>query len=354
VAIAAKRGFLAELLFLHLDNTVGENKTDAVIGAAGWYVERRHFNRVIIFCCPVGHTFTDLDQSFSTLIRGLFGVAVYTMDMLLKVCARVMMHAKRRYNFQGIQELDGLYNWTAFVTEHMHPLGGYATGQQGSGMHLIIITRDAEGHARVKFSQSSQSSTFFPESGEGYRLFKWDKPPEGPPPLAGIKKDADWEKEAVIGTVRRWYHYFVFDSAEELQRAKNDWETRFSTVPSLPPWVELPVCCGDVPTRVPSVGTGCTFKTAAAAASFDLQAENPPVNPIISEERTHAMVRDELEVRHDAERTATGGSLPPVYRSDYIFVRLEASGPLELCQVPRSSMYVPMSSCLLMFTCFHS
>ena len=37
----------------------------------GWLVQVFSFDEAFINCCPVGHTFTILDESFNTLISGM-------------------------------------------------------------------------------------------------------------------------------------------------------------------------------------------------------------------------------------------------------------------------------------------
>ena len=86
----------------------------------------------------------------------------------------------------------------------MHPLGGFATTQQSSGMHELQITRDDAGITRFHARQSSQSSGWLPE-GTGYRMFKPTLPTEWPePPPAPIKPDDGWQATSVRVNVRRW------------------------------------------------------------------------------------------------------------------------------------------------------
>lgn len=80
----------AELGVIELDNTVGENKTRAMIAYAGFLIETGRFKRVIIFFRPKGHTFTLLDQSFSKLIRQLRHFCVFTPSDLVKRMYSIM------------------------------------------------------------------------------------------------------------------------------------------------------------------------------------------------------------------------------------------------------------------------
>ena len=203
----ATQGFLGEVLYLEFDNTVGENKCKTVIGFAGLLIELGLITRVHIFCKPKGHTFTLLDQSFSKLIRLLSQLAIWSINNLVRVMYS-LMRTSPLYNCQGVEELNGLFDFTKMLHAHMYPLDGYATGQDCSGMHEFILTCDDDGRAHVRMRKSSQSTGTFPEAGEGYRLFTWDSPPLTSPPTASVKSDAQWDRAQVTSTVRQWYHHF--------------------------------------------------------------------------------------------------------------------------------------------------
>lgn len=76
-------GGLGSRLHVQLDNTCGENKNKTVIAFLAWLVYADIFEEAGFFCLMKGHTFTLLDQSFGTLIKGLKAYAVYTISRLL-------------------------------------------------------------------------------------------------------------------------------------------------------------------------------------------------------------------------------------------------------------------------------
>jgi len=63
-------------------------------------------------------------------------------------------------------------------------------------MHEFLFQLDFHGKVTLRARQSSQSSTWLPE-GDGIEVFKTEPPDVGPPPVAAIAPDADWERLAV-------------------------------------------------------------------------------------------------------------------------------------------------------------
>jgi len=63
----------------------------------------------------------------------------------------------------------------------MHKLGGFATTQEGSGMHQFLFRRDSSGVVRLTARQSSQASGWLPEE-PGFEVFKTKPPSDGPQP----------------------------------------------------------------------------------------------------------------------------------------------------------------------------
>ena len=249
---------LGDTLFIHLDNTCGENMCRAVFGVLALFVKRGYFRKTIVFTCPKGHTFTLLDQSFSKLIRFVFSKAIYSVSELVKAMYSAMV-GDPLYNFKEAKEIHGLFDWN-FVLQHMHPMSGFATGTQGTGMHLVIIEPDADGEPCIHWAHSSQSSTYIPEGRDGHRVFK-TPPPDGPPPAAALKPDEAWSKVQVVATIRRWYSYFQHPSSIEIEATRKvrlathichstthmssclqEWEDRFNAPSAArpPAWRELP------------------------------------------------------------------------------------------------------------------
>eukprot|EP00965_Chrysotila_dentata_P132932 4395452-Pleurochrysis_carterae.AAC.1 len=70
-------------LHLQLDNTCGENKNATVIDFLAWLVLNDVFHEAGFFCMMKGHTYSILDQSFSTFINKLHQYAIYTISSLL-------------------------------------------------------------------------------------------------------------------------------------------------------------------------------------------------------------------------------------------------------------------------------
>ena len=197
-----------------------------------------------MFCMLVGHTYSEIDRSFNTMIQKLRAAPIWSVKEL---CQAVYSHLAP-YNCKACQELHSLWDWKNFFKPFVHQrIGGFSTSQFGSGMHEFRVLRDSNGKARLSMRKSSVASTWLPD-GEGYEIFK--DTPTGQPDLANAHKDTSWSRTLVENNVRRWYKYFSV-TQEERQRLENEWQARFDALPedgdisTLPEdlklvWVDLP------------------------------------------------------------------------------------------------------------------
>eukprot|EP00965_Chrysotila_dentata_P246061 6206933-Pleurochrysis_carterae.AAC.1 len=92
---------LGARLHVQLDNTCGENKNLTMIAFLAWLVQKDIFKEAGFFCMLKGHTFSLLDQSFSTLINNLKYYAVYTISALVSTIHKLLA----AYNVVDMREL---------------------------------------------------------------------------------------------------------------------------------------------------------------------------------------------------------------------------------------------------------
>eukprot|EP00965_Chrysotila_dentata_P238174 6202341-Pleurochrysis_carterae.AAC.1 len=213
--VAEQRG-LGQRLNILFDNTSGDNKNNGVIDFIAYLVAIDVFQEASFFCMVKGHTFTELDQSFNTMISQLMQECIYTMSTLL----RFMFQFLRPYDVVEVKELHCIWDWGAFLAPHAERIGGFGTSQHGSGMHEAIARKDAQGNVRLWFRRSAQATSFFPD-GPGYIVFKAESVSslQGvAPPLAKAKPDHKWDRSKVEGTVRAWYRYMVLESPAALAK----------------------------------------------------------------------------------------------------------------------------------------
>lgn len=145
---------LGARLMLVLDNTTGENKNSTVIGFLACLVEWDWFEEAGFFSQPVGHTYNELDQSFNTLIKRMMQFSIYTVGKMVALIFKFL----EPYGIFSVIELPYLWDFSAMVQPHMHPLGGFATSQFGEGMHEFRLKKDRDGIVRLHMRQSSQAS----------------------------------------------------------------------------------------------------------------------------------------------------------------------------------------------------
>ena len=115
-----------------LDNTTGDNKNNDVIFFLAWLVETRVCDEASFFCMLVGHTYSEIDRTFNTLIGQLRGVAIWCVSQLLTF-TRLFLGA---HHVRVVEELHCLWDWKGFFKPHVHTrFSGFATSQFGSGKH---------------------------------------------------------------------------------------------------------------------------------------------------------------------------------------------------------------------------
>lgn len=216
---------LGRRLHLQLDNTTAENKNNTLLGFVALLVAWGVFEGATVFFLPVGHTFNELDSAFSPLITAMHATVIPTISSMLAVIGSVLSVKRIRV----VRNLPHLWDFSAYLAQHMHHLGGFATSQQSSGMHEFNFSRDAEGRVRMHARQSSQASTWFPE-GEGDLVFKTVQNRSVAPPIAEIGTDSSWYRSAVLVGVRRWLP-FLGMSPDELNRASAEWDRTFADIP---------------------------------------------------------------------------------------------------------------------------
>ena len=142
--VAAGRPIGAHLVVL-LDNTAAENKNQYMLYFLAWLVQRGVCDEASIFSMLVGHTYTDLDQSFNTLISQLGQVGTWTIEDMRKRIVDYM----HKYDMKSAADLHCLWNWHDFLTPHIEgKFKGFCTSMYGSGMHEFLLRKDAQGQVR--------------------------------------------------------------------------------------------------------------------------------------------------------------------------------------------------------------
>ena len=336
LAHAASGRPLGRKLFVQLDNTCGENKCQAILAAVGWLVQVFSFDEAFINCCPVGHTFTILDESFNTLISGMNQGTLATVEEMLE-CIQDRMRA---YQCQEVTELKAVFDFTTWFKPIMHIIEGIARrgalGGLYSGMGQFLFSRDAVGKVRLKMRTGPTATTWIPES-EGYLLFhegQLESPVglgEAGPPLAPLKSFAAWQKETTVANVRRWLPFLGADLSAQREAAAK-WEARFASITQT---------VADLQTKSPTVWQGPPQRREVATAReiggdgarrpWIGIADNPPINPIDhAGTSTSKSYKERLAAWQAATRvrSAAAGSSPPVHLSDYLIIKDSTSPAL--------------------------
>ena len=311
---------------LLLDNTCSENKCNEVIFFIGWLVAMDYFDDASFFCMLKGHTYTSLDQTFNTMIMRLRQFGIYCLSSLI----HHVWEALRKYHCHRVIELHALWDWVAYFKPHVSErLGGFTTGQFGSGMHEFYCRKDSHGKTRLWLRKSSQASSWLPE-GPGMEVFA--SLPTGEPPLAPYKySKSDWKFNEFQGSLRQWLEHMPCEGQQTAEKVRKEWERTFADLPDnddpnllapelKPKWDELPTI-----TNRPST----QFNVLEGVGNA---LENPPINPVTGPGRTATEVRRETLAYRSFVRRSAGLSVQPVFQQDYLFVQIP-SKPMFLARV---------------------
>lgn len=282
-------------LHLQVDNTVAENKNKTIIGVAALLVAWKVFHEVTIFYLPVGHTYNELDAAFSPLITALLRQVIATVTGMIAAISEALAGKRVRV----VRYIHHLWDFDAWMREHMHDIGGFARTQQSSGMHEFHLFRDSEGHVRLTARQSSQSTTWLPE-GDGELVFKSVPSASAAPPIASVRyAGSAWKRDEVQTNVRRWLPHLGLHT-DELNAAIKEWENTFaaavedsSTLPS-----ELCLRWTPLLEATPLQMTANFYPAVHAGRDM---VENPAVNPIYGESRSALQASRELR-EHQADQ----------------------------------------------------
>lgn len=350
IPCTVEHGFsLSNKFFTILDNTNAENKCNEMIFYLAWLVSQDVFEEASFFCMMVGHTYTDLDQSFNTMMMHLKQFAIYTVSVLVNR----IWSALRKYDCWEVRDVHALWDWKEYFNGHVcERLRGFCTSQHGEGMHEFLLRKDRDGVVRMVCRKSSKASSFFPE-GDGYQVF--DTIPSGEPPLAQyVKSEVEWQRHAFEGSLRKWYRFMVVGGQSEMGSIRDEWEDVFAQLPSdgdvnsigankKPKWIELPK-------RRPQVQSANLPFGSTVLAGMTSRLENPPINPVVGRGRTQAEVDREVAAYRAWQRRENAESaFPCVFLGDYLFIRLP-SKPLMLVRVVNDCCIGDASAPTLSFT----
>lgn len=208
---------LGTKLHLQLDNTSAENKNNTVIGLVALLVAWGVFREASIFFMTVGHTYNELDAAFAPLIDSVLSNVLPTISSLLELIPIALASKRVRL----VKNLPHLWDFTNYLKECMHPLGGFTVTQQSSRMHEFYFCRNASAEVRMTYRQSSQSTTWLPD-GEGDPIFHSIPEPSMVPMIAQIASDVAWERSSVSVNVRRWLPYLgLFRVVNSIRRSRS-------------------------------------------------------------------------------------------------------------------------------------
>jgi len=311
-------------LHLQLDNTSAENKNRTVISFVALLVQWGVFHEASIFFMPVGHTFNELDAAFSPLITAMLRTVVPTISALMDFVESWLS----RKNIRIVRNLPHIWDFTSYLEPHTHGIAGFCTTQQSSGFHEFHFSKGSQGEVRMRYRQSSQSSTWYPE-GEGDPIFKTVPDPNSIPPIAPFKSDLGWRRTDVQVNIRRWLQCLGL-RVEKRAEAEREWESVFASMPQdgdvsrltseqKLQWHPLPTAR---PLPVP--------QPAGIHAMRDM-VENPPVNPVTGMHRRASVVRAELQEHNEALRLTNPE--PMMFLGDYLFFLPKDSNEVRLGRI---------------------
>lgn len=83
-----KNASLPPKLILQMDNTAKDNKNHYLLGFCGMLINEHVFQEVEVHFLPVGHTHSDIDQTFSLINSRLGSEGAFSMGHLMRLASR--------------------------------------------------------------------------------------------------------------------------------------------------------------------------------------------------------------------------------------------------------------------------
>ena len=236
-------GNYPDVLFILLDNTTGENKTNIMFAMGAWLVATGRVKQVRIFFLMVGHTHIIIDQIFGVVSVSLRGKEILLPQQLISTIDGSLAK-KPSYMAQPVTWLRCLYDFWDW-SKQMDMPNGVAEGafkRQGladeegtyNGMYDFVFNPDKEQLALMQYRERHDYA-LRPEGEKGVPVIR--KLPTGPPRLAKIASYEKWGKiknRTIRDTVDVYLEWSrTIRTVQETQWYKAEWEKHITDIPSI-------------------------------------------------------------------------------------------------------------------------
>jgi hypothetical protein len=139
-------------VFIQLDNTVKQCKSQYMMGFAGMLLLSSAIRTIVISFLPVGHTHEDIDQLFSRISEYFKNRNVYTKEAML----RAIKKACTKYGKPPVvEDLDNVANFSEYIKPHMANWAGLTEFYQ------FVFKLDAAGVVKCQMREDMSSNFKF-------------------------------------------------------------------------------------------------------------------------------------------------------------------------------------------------
>jgi hypothetical protein len=231
-------GGYPDLLFLLLDNTTGENKTEVMLAFASWLVGTKRVKQVRVFFLYVGHTHIIIDQIFGVITVNLRGKPILLPERLMSLIDQAVA---KNPQYQGVpvQWLRSLFDFWAFTKEMKtrNTEGLFKrpeiTDEAGkyAGMSDFTFKHDSEHLALLQYRE--QHDFAWRPEGAGIPIIT--TLPTKPPPLVKTDSYAKWGKIGTLTletTVNTFLSFATLSHREE-REIRERWDEHIAEIPTV-------------------------------------------------------------------------------------------------------------------------
>ena len=191
-------GSYPDVLFILLDNTTGENKTNVMLAMASWLVATKRVKQVRVFFLMVGHTHVLIDQIFGVITVNIRGKEILLPERLMSHIDAALVKCPQ-YEAQPVEWLHSLWDFWDW-TKQMDIIKGAAEGvfkrpeltdEHGkyNGMNDFIFTWNKEQLALCQYREHHEFP-LRPEGSAGIPVIR--ALPTSPPRLVNIDPFSKW------------------------------------------------------------------------------------------------------------------------------------------------------------------
>jgi hypothetical protein len=148
-AVHSARGILPPILCIQADNCARENKNKFLFGLCAALMGLGYFEEVRVGFLLVGHTHSDIDQQFSSILHVLKRDDINSLSELFKLLQnQIPGHVDEPVRYAQLME--NIWDWKGFITPHLQSSRSAEFIGMSEPYHFRFFQRNSVPHVQYK------------------------------------------------------------------------------------------------------------------------------------------------------------------------------------------------------------